>query len=363
MTVNTEILEAQFTKFKEFVENKDGKLFTTFHNSSYFVDEEKYKWLIYNEARSILANKYWKNEDIGTGKILQKVNSAIQIKVSYKGQKIDNNLIDWRQKDDFNKVNSSKDLEQILFDFYKSKISDNQAFDYFNKENLSYQFIAYLFFIKSENYLPISQKKFDEIFEQIGLADFKTCGNISWDNYKQFIDIIKQVRSFLRTKDNQATLLDAHSFLWILGNQMLETEQQNSNPKENNKKNTTSIESNETPKILDEDNELTFPEGKELWRLHRSKERNRLLILKSKELHLINDSKLSCQVCGFSFFENYGELGDGYIEAHHIFPISELKEETETKTEDIALVCSNCHRMLHRRRPWINLKDLKTILL
>ena len=30
--------------------------------------------------------------------------------------------------------------------------------------------------------------------------------------------------------------------------------------------------------------------------------------------------------------------------------------------KDIALVCANCHRMLHRKRPWLNMDDLKKVL-
>jgi predicted HNH restriction endonuclease len=110
--------------------------------------------------------------------------------------------------------------------------------------------------------------------------------------------------------------------------------------------------------IVDEEEEITFPEGKELYRLHRLKERNVALIKMAKARYLDVNPKLSCQVCEFSFEDSYGELGKGFIEAHHIYPISNLTEETPTKVEDIALVCSNCHRMLHRRRPWLTLPEL-----
>jgi hypothetical protein len=113
--------------------------------------------------------------------------------------------------------------------------------------------------------------------------------------------------------------------------------------------------------IIDEDEELTFPEGKEIFRLHKSKERNKELVKKAKDFYFQKDSKLSCQVCGFSFVDNYGEIGKGFIEAHHLFPISQLEEATETKIEDLAFVCSNCHRMLHRQRPWLNLEALKAL--
>lgn len=59
----------------------------------------------------------------------------------------------------------------------------------------------------------------------------------------------------------------------------------------------------------------------------------------------------ACQVCGFDFEKVYGELGKEYIEVHHIKPLYSLDEETIVNPEtDLICVCSNCHRMLHRKR-------------
>lgn len=312
-----------------------------------------------------MGNKWWKPEDIGTGKIQKAVSSAIKTRVNHSFQMVDNNLVDWRKKDDFDKIGKNKNLETTLFNFYKSKISDRQAFENFIEEKLTYQFIAYLFFIKDRNlYMPISQVKFDEVFEQIGLVGFKTSHNLSWENYTTFIDIIKQVRNYLRTKVASATLLDAHSFLWILGDQMklfnfVPTRLLPSNTEIQDKVEKEQIQTVEI--IAEEDDELAFPEGKEIFRLHKSKERNVELIKAIKQKHLQKDSKLCCQVCNFSFIDKYGELGEGFIEAYHLFPISQLTDETETKISDLALVCSNCHRMLHRRRPWLTLDELKQL--
>ena len=52
-----------------------------------------------------------------------------------------------------------------------------------------------------------------------------------------------------------------------------------------------------------------------------------------------------------SFGETYGELGNGYIEAHHLRPISSLEEGVPMRYDintDFAVLCSNCHRMIHR---------------
>ena len=115
--------------------------------------------------------------------------------------------------------------------------------------------------------------------------------------------------------------------------------------------------------INEEDDEKYFFEGKEYFKLHRKRERNNKLIQKAKQQHLKNDPSLSCQVCGFSFINFYGQVGKGFIEAHHIIPISKLNKETKTKVEDIVLVCSNCHRMLHRRKARKNsIKKLRKLI-
>ena len=124
------------------------------------------------------------------------------------------------QKDNFSKLKTDKNLEQLFFDFYKNKIPPQKAFQVF-MQYFDYQLIAYLFFINNKDqFLPISQKVFDTIISnKLHIPDFKTSGNVSWENYKAFIEIIREVHRFLRTKDKNAELLDAHSFLWILGKQ------------------------------------------------------------------------------------------------------------------------------------------------
>jgi hypothetical protein len=51
------------------------------------------------------------------------------------------------------------------------------------------------------------------------------------------------------------------------------------------------------------------------------------------------------------FSERYGEIGKGFIEAHHLRPIASLQEGiavTYDIAADFAVLCSNCHRMIHR---------------
>lgn len=107
---------------------------------------------------------------------------------------------------------------------------------------------------------------------------------------------------------------------------------------------------------------LSFPEGAEKRRLHLTRERNQTLVAKAKAIGVEQDAMLRCQVCGFSFVERYGEFGRGFIEAHHKQPVAELTPGSRTRLEDIALVCANCHRMLHYGDSTLTIEELKDLL-
>lgn len=58
-----------------------------------------------------------------------------------------------------------------------------------------------------------------------------------------------------------------------------------------------------------------------------------------------------CAICGFDFEKHYGIRGRGFIEIHHTTPLHSLEEEIYVNpATDLIPVCSNCHRMIHRRR-------------
>ncbi|WP_434049066.1 HNH endonuclease [Marinobacter salarius] len=111
--------------------------------------------------------------------------------------------------------------------------------------------------------------------------------------------------------------------------------------------------------VQNEDDESAFAEGAERYRRHRSRERDPAIARKVKEKRLAEEGVLACDVCGFDFADKYGELGLGFIEAHHTVPVAELDGKTKTKASDFALVCSNCHRMLHRQKKVISIEALR----
>lgn len=90
------------------------------------------------------------------------------------------------------------------------------------------------------------------------------------------------------------------------------------------------------------------------------RERNLDVIRRAKALGDGN-----CEVCGFSFGDSYGEHGDGFIEAHHTIPLADGLREMEITEANIRsyirLLCSNCHRMIHRGADTLSVEELKNI--
>lgn len=111
---------------------------------------------------------------------------------------------------------------------------------------------------------------------------------------------------------------------------------------------------------LPEDDEAA-PEGRLLTREHRARERNRTLVAKKKAQVMRQSGRLACEACGFDFNEAYGERGHGFIECHHTRPVETLAEGSVTRLSDLAVLCANCHRMIHVRRPWLSVEELRDL--
>ena len=115
--------------------------------------------------------------------------------------------------------------------------------------------------------------------------------------------------------------------------------------------------------LPDVDDDITeAAEGRLLTRVHRRRERNRKLVEQRKQKTLKATGALRCEACTFDFAEAYGARGRGFIEAHHTMPLHQMGEGAKTRLEDLALLCSNCHRMIHSAQPWLTVGELKDIL-
>jgi predicted HNH restriction endonuclease len=102
-----------------------------------------------------------------------------------------------------------------------------------------------------------------------------------------------------------------------------------------------------------------YLEGEKATRLLTQYRRNSCLRWAAIDIH-----GTRCQVCGMSFAERYGEIGTDFIEVHHLKPVADNQGEVVVLPEtDMAVVCANCHRMLHRgpKAP-LTIEKLRTVL-
>lgn len=117
---------------------------------------------------------------------------------------------------------------------------------------------------------------------------------------------------------------------------------------------------NQVPPDLDLDDAL-HGEGGVALRAHLKRERDPRLRSKKIANTKRRGLPVACEVCKFDFGATYGLHGLDYIECHHRVPLH-VSGETQTRLADLALLCSNCHRMIHRSKHWLTVEDLRNIL-
>lgn len=116
------------------------------------------------------------------------------------------------------------------------------------------------------------------------------------------------------------------------------------------------------PDLPDIDLPATGTEGAARLVSHLRRERNRTLVDAKKAATLTAKGGLCCEVCGFDFSAAYGAFGDGFCEVHHLVPISASSELITTTLNDLAVLCSNCHRIIHRSTPMLSIAELSKVV-
>lgn len=123
-------------------------------------------------------------------------------------------------------------------------------------------------------------------------------------------------------------------------------------------------------KIVEEDQEDSgsadevFSEGRVVTESHVRRERNSKIRKKLLEQRKKGPG-LSCDICNYSPNDVPEELMDALFEAHHVVPLSAAPER-KTKLKDMALLCANCHRLIHRAiavsGEWITPDEAKQLI-
>ena len=72
----------------------------------------------------------------------------------------------------------------------------------------------------------------------------------------------------------------------------------------------------------------------------------------------------TCSVCDVDMGARYGELGKGFVHVHHLVQLSDIGSEyVVDPRRDLIPICPNCHAMIHRRNPPLEIEELRRRLL
>lgn len=221
------LFQLHFRAFRKFVETQSNVPFRSFPSHPYTEEQEGYKYEVYRNGRAALTSSTWNRADIGRGNIADAVVRAIELKA--------NNLVEWHGRFGPNSVlhrrfvlareqpgsDDCVQIESALFDLYHGPETEPPFSRLIELIGAQYAVLAYLCFLKDRaRYLPIATTRFDQAFELLG-APFKTAQHCSWTNYTTYLDLIGQLqRMLVEELGVEVSLLDAHSFAWILTSQM-----------------------------------------------------------------------------------------------------------------------------------------------
>jgi 5-methylcytosine-specific restriction protein A len=95
---------------------------------------------------------------------------------------------------------------------------------------------------------------------------------------------------------------------------------------------------------------------------HLVRERDVALAEAKRRDVLKSRGRLACEACGFNFAVVYGEVGAGFCEVHHLTPLAMRSGNETTSLDDLAILCSNCHSIIHRTFPMWPVTDLAACL-
>lgn len=117
-------------------------------------------------------------------------------------------------------------------------------------------------------------------------------------------------------------------------------------------------EISQTNGLPDLDLNASAKEGKRRLVTHLRIERVPSLAPKKKaQFRKQHGGRLFCECCRHDYQE-YGQNHEAMFEVHHLKALGGSAKEVETKLEDLAVVCSNCHRVIHRHNPLIGVDQL-----
>ena len=270
--------------------------------------EEGYKARLVPKARRILDLDKWTKDDIGTGRILERVISAIEIDEPG----VRNNLMEWQgrngpESNEHRRILAAAknpDLqhsaEAVLFDIFKESRGNLEIFsEAVEAFGPIYPLMGYLWFLRDpENFVPVRPIGLQKGFSRLGMT-VRLARHCSWENYEALLDALHRLRPLIAsTLDlDRVSLLEAHSFIWVLGNWTL--------PKEGTSSRTRSYGAVEKAAFImakGVENTVNQANGQTVQRIVKPKETDMSFEdLKSHICDLLSEAEGRCQISGLPF--------------------------------------------------------------
>ena len=189
-------------------------------DSGWLGEEESYKYSIWDRAQQVLQRNEWDETLLSRGIFVQKIIECMNLPME-EGKKKKHNLLN--QRFDVEKIKDKLFENTELSDYVLYNIfcgtNDRQSFE--NAVELwgsTYPFLSFVFFLKDKNrYLPVRPNIMPSRFEHLGIITDCLSHGCTWEHYQEYICILQDVQKRLKEQlVSNATLLDAHSFVWSM---------------------------------------------------------------------------------------------------------------------------------------------------
>ena len=105
--------------------------------------------------------------------------------------------------------------------------------------------------------------------------------------------------------------------------------------------------------------DLAAIEGNPQIYFHLRRERDPEITKAKRESFVAMNGSLYCECCNFGTESAFPGLGCDICEIHHRAPLALASESVKTTLNDLAVLCPNCHRAIHKTDPFLSVEEFQ----
>lgn len=107
------------------------------------------------------------------------------------------------------------------------------------------------------------------------------------------------------------------------------------------------------------ESDLIAIEGDPRMYFHLRRERDPAISEAKRQAIKAMHGKLSCESCAFTTPAAFPGFEGELCEIHHRLPLAFASEPVKTSLNDLAVLCPNCHRAIHRITPLMSVEEFR----